>query len=138
MKTKNQINKFLRMLFTVAMVTGLAACTTDPVEMQGGTLPDQEALDNTYGILRSTNAHGKEVSVSLTEGRGFVANNIYYQITKPAPADLSLDARVDASLLEAYNAANGTHYTLLPEANYEFSDGKTFKISKGEQRSNIN
>ncbi|MEG1700603.1 MAG: DUF1735 domain-containing protein, partial [Alistipes sp.] len=135
MKIKNQITHLLRMFFSVAMVTSLAACTTDPVEMKGGKLPDKEGLENTYGFLRSNNSTENTVDLLLTEGSGFVSDNIYYQITKPTPADQKLEMWIDGTLLDQYNKSSDKKRTLLPEVNYDFPDGKTLEVTKDGQRS---
>lgn len=122
-------------LLCAAVIAGLTACDADPVELKGGKLPDKDGLENTYGMLRSNRSSGNEAYVLLTEGGGFVTDNIYYQITKPSAAGLSVEARVDPSLLEAYNNANETQYELLPEANYEFPDGKALEVSGDARKS---
>lgn len=59
-------------LFCAAALAGLTACDADPVEREGGKLPDKDGLENTYGMLRSTRSVRDEVRVFLTEGNGFV------------------------------------------------------------------
>ena len=87
-------------------------------------------------MLRSGNSSEKTIDVLLTEGGGgFVMRNFYFQQTKPASDGFSLDAWVDATLLDDYNAADGVERTLLPEANYEFPDGKVLDLSSEAQRS---
>ena len=54
MKTK--IKKFRTigtMLLAATVLAGFTACETDPVEQSGGKLPDKEAIESTYGMLRS-------------------------------------------------------------------------------------
>ena len=87
-------------------------------------------------MLRSGNSSEKTIDVLLTEGSGgFVMRNFYFQQTKPASDGFSLDAWVDATLLDDYNAAEEVERTLLPEANYEFPDGKALDLSPEAQRS---
>lgn len=70
--------------------------------------------------------------VFLTEGNGFVTDNFYYQLTKPLGSALSLEAAVKAGEGE-------TERTLLPEANYDFPDGKKLDIAAmpSIRRSNV-
>lgn len=49
--------------------------------------------------------------------------------TKPAPTDLTIHLDVDPSLVDSYNKANGTNYTLLKSVQLENS---TLHIKKGE------
>lgn len=98
------------------------------MEREGGKLPDKDGLENTYGMLRSTRSVRDEVRVFLTEGNGFVTDNFYYQLTKPLGSALSLEAAVKAGEGE-------TERTLLPEANYDFPDGKKLDIAGDAQHS---
>ena len=123
-------------LLCTAVFAGLTACEADTVEREGGKLPDKEPLETVSGMLRSGNSSEKTIDVLLTEGGGgFVMRNFYFQQTKPASDGFSLDAWVDATLLDDYNAADGVERTLLPEANYEFPDGKVLDLSSEAQRS---
>lgn len=136
MKTIFNLQTGMVTLLCTAVFAGLTACETDPVEREGGKLPDKEPLETVSGMLRSGNSSEKTIDVLLTEGGGgFVMRNFYFQQTKPASDGFSLDAWVDATLLDDYNAADEVERTLLPEANYEFPDGKALDLSPGAQRS---
>ena len=136
MKTIFNLQTGMVTLLCTAVFAGLTACETDPVEREGGKLPDKEPLETVSGMLRSGNSSEKTIDVLLTEGGGgFVMRNFYFQQTKPASDGFSLDAWVDATLLDDYNAADGVERTLLPEANYEFPDGKALDLSSEAQRS---
>lgn len=136
MKTIFSLQTGIATLLCTAALAGLMACDADTVEQQGGKLPDKEPLETVSGMLRSGNSSEKMIDVLLTEGSdGFVMRNFYFQQTKPASDGLSLDAWVDATLLNDYNAADGVERTLLPEANYEFPDGKVLDLSSEAQRS---
>ena len=134
MKTIFSLQTGIATLLCTAALAGLMAA--DTVEQQGGKLPDKEPLETVSGMLRSGNSSEKTIDVLLTEGSdGFVMRNFYFQQTKPASDGFSLDAWVDATLLDDYNAADGVERTLLPEANYEFPDGKVLDLSSEAQRS---
>ena len=136
MKTIFSLQTGIATLLCTAALAGLMACDADTVEQQGGKLPDKEPLETVSGMLRSGNSSEKTIDVLLTEGSdGFVMRNFYFQQTKPASDGFSLDAWVDATLLDDYNAADGVERTLLPEANYEFPDGKALDLSPEAQRS---
>ena len=136
MKTIFSLQTGFATLLCTAALAGLMACDADTVEQQGGKLPDKEPLETVSGMLRSGNSSEKTIDVLLTEGSdGFVMRNFYFQQTKPASDGFSLDAWVDATLLDDYNAADGVERTLLPEANYEFPDGKVLDLSSEAQRS---
>ena len=136
MKTIFSLQRVLATLLCPAALAGLMAGDADTVEQQGGKLPDKEPLETVSGMLRSGNSSEKTIDVLLTEGSdGFVMRNFYFQQTKPASDGLSLDAWIDATLLDDYNAAEEVERTLLPEANYEFPDGKALDLSPEAQRS---
>ena len=136
MKTIFSLQTGIATLLCTAALAGLMACDADTVEQQGGKLPDKEPLETVSGMLRSGNSSEKTIDVLLTEGGGgFVMRNFYFQQTKPASDGFSLDAWVDATLLDDYNAAEEVERTLLPEANYEFPDGKALDLSPEAQRS---
>ena len=136
MKTIFSLQTGIATLLCTAALAGLLACDADTVEQQGGKLPDKEPLETVSGMLRSGNSSEKTIDVLLTEGSdGFVMRNFYFQQTKPASDGLSLDAWIDATLLDDYNAAEEVERTLLPEANYEFPDGKALDLSPEAQRS---
>lgn len=136
MKTIFNLQTGMVTLLCTAVFAGLTACEADTVEREGGKLPDKEPLETVSGMLRSGNSSEKTIDVLLTEGGGgFVMRNFYFQQTKPASDGFSLDAWVDATLLDDYNAADEVERTLLPEANYEFPDGKALDLSPEAQRS---
>ena len=87
-------------------------------------------------MLCSSNSVENRVDVLLTEG-GVMTKNFYLRQTQPAAAGYSLDAWCDASLLNDYDAGDEIERTLLPEANYEFPDGKTLDLSAATQRSEL-
>lgn len=132
---KTTIKQAIISLFCAGALAGLAACDADPVEQKGGKLPEKEPLENVYGILRSVKSSDRAVDVLLTEGDGSVQEMFYFQQTRPAAGDLTLEPRADESLVEEYNAAEEMERILLPEANYDFPDGQTIALKKDDQRS---
>lgn len=130
MKTQRIQNLVVVTLLCAAVLAGLSACDTDPVEREGGRLPDKEGLMKTYGMLRSSRIAGGQVRILLTEGNGFVTENFYYQLSKPVAGGLSLEASVKAGEGESERI-------LLPEANYDFPDGKKLDISADGRHSQL-
>ena len=137
MKTK--IKKFRTigtMLLAATVLAGFTACETDPVEQKGGKLPDKETIEMVHGILRITASTENETRVLLTQNStGYVMRSFYYQQTQPVDGELLLGARVDETLLDAYNAETGVERALLPAANYEFPDGTQLSLAPDMQRS---
>ena len=103
---------------------------------ESGKLPDKGSIEEVHVMLCSSNSVENRVDVLLTEG-GVMTKNFYLRQTQPAAAGYSLDAWCDASLLNDYDAGDEIERTLLPEANYEFPDGKTLDLSAATQRSEL-
>lgn len=136
MKTNYKLFRTIgAMLLAATVLAGFTACETDTVEQNGGKLPDKEAIESTYGMLRSNASTGNTVEMLLTAGTGFVTRDFYYQQTKPAADGTTLTLRIDESLVEGFNAANGVECQLLPTANCEFPDGQTLELAAEGQRS---
>ncbi len=136
MKTKH-IKQAIVALVCAAVCAGFAACETDPVEMKGGKLPDKEAIEQIHGKLRSAASTDNSIDVLLTEGNGFATKDFYFQQSKPAVSGFSLAAWIDNTMLGDYNSVEEVERQLLPEANYEFPDGKTLELSADGQRSDL-
>ena len=134
MKT-NYIQSLFAAFLCAAACAGFTACESDTIETSGGKKPDQEALQNVYGKLRSGATAGNTVSVLLAEGEGSGISTFYFQQTKPAADAVTLAARGDASLADAYNEAEEVERTVLPAQNYEFPDGASLDLAKDAQRS---
>lgn len=135
MKTNHKIFKTIGMtLFTAAVLAGFTACETDPVEQNGGKLPDKDVFETTFGKLRSNATAGNTIDMLLTAGKGFVTRDFYYQQTKPAATGTTITLRIDESLVEGFNTANETECELLPKTNYDFPDGQTLELEANDQR----
>ena len=136
MKTIFDLQTGVVTLLCTAALAGLTACEADPVMQESGKLPDKGSIEEVHVMLCSSNSVENRVDVLLTEG-GVMMKNFYLRQTQPAAAGYSLDAWCDASLLDDYDAGDEIERTLLPEANYEFPDGKTLDISAAAQRSEL-
>ena len=136
MKTIFDLQTGVVTLLCTAALAGLTACEADPVMQESGKLPDKGSIEEVHVMLCSSNSVENRVDVLLTEG-GVMTKNFYLRQTQPAAAGYSLDAWCDASLLNDYDAGDEIERTLLPEANYEFPDGKTLDLSAATQRSEL-
>ena len=136
MKTIFDLQTGVVTLLCTAALAGLTACEADPVMQESGKLPDKGSIEEVHVMLCSSNSVENRVDVLLTEG-GVMTKNFYLRQTQPAATGYSLDAWCDASLLNDYDAGDEIERTLLPEANYEFPDGKTLDLSAATQRSEL-
>ena len=136
MKTNSKLFRTIgTMLLAATVLAGFTACETDPVEREGGKLPDGETIEGTFGILRSAASADNLVAVPLTVGGGETMQSLYFEQTRPAAANASVTLRVDEELVAAFNTANGTACEVLPAANYAFPDGTTLNLSANQQQS---
>lgn len=121
-------------LLAATVLAGFTACETDPVERDGGKLPDGAAVEGTFGLLRSAASADNTVAVLLTVG-GETVQTLYFEQTRPAAAGTNVTLRVDETLVAAFNAANGTTLEVLPAENCAFPDGTTLELSADRQQS---
>lgn len=136
MKTNHKIFRTIgTMLLAATVLAGFTACETDSVEQSGGKLPDKEEIENVYGILRCSSSCENTVDMILTEGNGFLVNSVYFEQTKPVSENVSIQLKIDESVIEAYNTLTGVERTLLPESNYEFVEGNMLEISANGKQS---
>lgn len=136
MKTNHKIFRTIgTMLLAATVLAGFTACETDSVEQSGGKLPDKEEIENVYGILRCSSSCENTVDMILTEGNGFLVNSVYFEQTKPVSENVSIQLKIDESVIEAYNILTGVERTLLPESNYEFVEGNMLEISANGKQS---
>ena len=136
MKTNHKIFRTIgTILLAATVLAGFTACETDSVEQSGGKLPDKEEIENVYGILRCSSSCENTVDMILTEGNGFLVNGVYFEQTKPVSENVSIQLKIDESVIEAYNTLTGVERTLLPESNYEFVEGNMLEISANGKQS---
>ena len=136
-KTKNQeiVKKFWKYIaiaaFTVVMAP-LTACDDDS-ELGPKDKANYEAnfaycfeSDNNYPTL-SYRYSGKIIETDQE-----VLPLVPVRLTKPAPANTTVQIAIDNTLVEEYNAANGTNYEAL---NGVTIDNPSIKIAKGQYMS---
>lgn len=129
-----KIQDGIRLILCAAAIAGLWACDADPVEMNGGTLPDSEALENTYVSLRSMRSSQRSAYVNLTEGSSMPAiDKLYCYMTQPADKAMSVTASIDEDLVALYNAENGTDYELFPKTNVSFPKTQAISVESGKR-----
>ncbi|WP_373156879.1 BT_3987 domain-containing protein [Bacteroides cellulosilyticus] len=128
---KNLIIHFILLLLTV----GMTGCTEESISMNAARLPDETVMENTAGILRSMNTLTNKIFVGLTEGDQSATEEIYYLLSQPTKAELTVKAIADEKLVEDYNKAYGTKLAALPVGNVQFEEEGTLSIAAGKQES---
>ena len=133
MKTRNIFEKGLATLLCAAVFAGFAACSTDPVEREGGKLPDKEPLENTYVLVRSQYSPVERAVVYLMEGTGTTSDPMYCRLNRPAEKNLTIRTAPDESQVEIYNTSYGTDFLTMPAENIQIAGNGQITIAAGER-----
>lgn len=128
-------NLIIHFIFLLLLTVGMAGCTEESISMDAAELPDESTMDNTAGVLRSTNTLTNKKLVDLTEGDQSATEEIYYLVSQPAKAAFTVTAIADEKLVEDYNKANDTKLDALPVGNVQFENGGTLSVAAGKQES---
>ena len=133
MKTRNILKQGLVTLLCTAVFAGFAACSTDPVEREGGKLPDKEPLENTYVLVRSQYSPVERAVVYLMEGTGTTSDPMYCRLNRPAEKNLTIRTAPDESQVEIYNTSYGTDFLTMPAENIQIAGNGQITIAAGER-----
>lgn len=133
MKTRNILRQGLVTLLCTAVFAGFAACSTDPVEREGGKLPDKEPLENTYVLVRSQYSPVERAVVYLMEGTGTTSDPMYCRLNRPAEKNLTIRTAPDESQVEIYNTSYGTDFLTMPAENIQIAGNGQITIAAGER-----
>lgn len=133
MKTRNILKQGLVTLLCTAVFAGFAACSTDPVEREGGKLPDKEPLENTYVLVRSQHSPVERAVVYLMVGTGTTSDPMYCRLNRPAEKNLTIRTAPDESQVEIYNTSYGTDFLTMPAENIQIAGNGQITIAAGER-----
>lgn len=133
MKTRNILKQGLVTLLCTAVFAGFAACSTDPVEREGGKLPDKEPLENTYVLVRSQYSPVERAVVYLMVGTGTTSDPMYCRLNRPAEKNLTIRTAPDESQVEIYNTSYGTDFLTMPAENIQIAGNGQITIAAGER-----
>ena len=122
-------------LANIVMLAALAACDTDIITNEAGELPDVEAIDKTFGTLRSLRTVANHIPIDLTQGDGSASDHIFYSLSQPASQSLSLTVAIDPELVDVYNQTYGTNFSLLPESSVSIADNGVLKFKPSATKS---
>ena len=128
-------NLIIHFIFLLLLTVGMAGCTEESISMDAAELPDESTMDNTAGVLRSTNTLTNKKLVDLTEGDQSATEEIYYLVSQPAKVAFTVTAIADEKLVEDYNKVNDTKLAALPAGNVQFENGGTLSVAAGKQES---
>lgn len=129
----NLLCRMRAVLLGAVVAVAMSSCEAEPVSIERGQHPNEDALDNVYGTVRSSRSAQDEVLVTLRGHDEF--DRLFVRLNQAATAPLTATAEADASLVEAYNKANATQYRALPEGSFAFADNGTLAVGVGEKLS---
>ena len=131
MKYKNYLKIGLLAMAFGAFTSVFTACEDDIViaNEDNGKL---ETVEGVYGMVKSM-AGARELTAISVFGDKPASGHVYFELSKVADKDVTVTFAVDQAALDAYNAANGTSYTMYPNAS--LANGGTVTIKSGEKKS---
>lgn len=129
---KNLIIYFICGLFAVVAGT---SCDEESISMNAAKLPNETAMDNIAGVLRSASTLTTKVLVNLEEEDRTATEEIYYLLSRPAENALTVTVTADEKLVEDYNLTNGTNVAALPAGNVKLENGGVLSVAVGKQES---
>lgn len=133
MKYINHVKSgLLAMAFACAGI-GFTSCEDDVV-INTGDLGKLDNVDGMYGFVKSA-AGARNLTPIAVFGDNAAAGHLYFELSKAAEQDVTVTFKIDEEALRAYNAANGTSYTMYPADRLSLTNGGTATIRTGEQRS---
>lgn len=131
MKKRHILHIIYGLLFAVA----ITSCDEDSISMNSAKLPNETAMNNTAGVLRSATTLTNKVLVNMEEEDQSTTQEIFYLLSNPAQAAITVTATADEKLVEDYNLANGTQLAALPINNVRFEGDGKLSVAAGKQES---
>ena len=129
-------NIFKSFLIVCAAVSMFAACDKGPVPPYKVEQEDPYAINFVYFKTQVSTKADALFSTSgnwVNQPDTLAVYPVQFRCTKPAPQDIVVTVEVDESLVETYNAANGTSYKFFSDLELIAADSYTIK--KGEYMS---
>lgn len=131
MKYKNYIRIGL-LAIAFGTVTSVFTACEDDVVIPNKDNSKLETVDGVYGMVKSL-AGARELTPISVFGDQAATGHVYFELTKAADKDVTVTFTVDQAALDAYNAANGTSYTMYPHVT--LANGGTATVKSGEKKS---
>lgn len=131
------MKKNLIIYFICGLLVAVAgtSCDEESILMNAAKLPNETAIDNIAGVLRSASTLTTKVLVNLEEEDRTATEEIYYLLSRPAESALTVTVAADEKLVEDYNLTNGTNVAALPAGNVKLENGGVLSVAVGKQES---
>lgn len=138
MKNMNKILGLLRTSALCITLAVMAACDAEDFTRTAGDIPGKDDLANVGGVLRREKTPDQISALKLGEEQT-TTDAVFYQLTQPAAADVTVTVDADATLVDEYNKdkAEEAKLTLFPLDKVSFPDGKALTIGKGAKTSDM-
>ena len=133
MKYMNHIKLGLLAVTFACAGTVFTSCEDD-ITINAVNTEKLDTVDGVYGYVRSVAGARELTSISLF-GDKSGAGHLYFELSKAAEKDITVTFKVDATALEAYNAAHGTSYAMYPADKLSLANGGTATVKTGEKKS---
>ena len=136
MKNMNKITGLLRTSALCLTLAAMAACDAEDFTRTAGDIPGKDDLANVGGVLRREKTPDQISALKLSEEQT-TTDAVFYQLTQPAAADVTVTVDADATLVDEYNKdkQGDAKLTLFPLENVTFEGGKT--LTGQERRENL-
>ena len=136
MKNMNKITGLLRTSALCLTLAAMAACDAEDFTRTAGDIPGKDDLANVGGVLRREKTPDQISALKLSEEQT-TTDAVFYQLTQPAAADVTVTVDADATLVDEYNKdkQGDAKLTLFPLENVTFEGGKTLTVKRGEKTS---
>ena len=126
-------NIFKLLIVSFAAVTFFSACEEGPIPPYKVEQEDPYSTNFVYFKTHVPTKFNATFSTSgnwKTQPDTIAAYPVQIRCTKPAPQDIEVTVAFDETLVEQYNAANGTEYKFFPAI--ELLAEKSYTIKKGD------
>lgn len=102
MKNMNKITGLLRTSALCLTLAAMAACDAEDFTRTAGDIPGKDDLANVGGVLRREKTPDQISALKLSEEQT-TTDAVFYQLTQPAAADVTVTVDADATLVDEYN-----------------------------------
>lgn len=133
MKYMNHIKLGLLAVTFACAGTVFTSCEDD-ITINAVNTEKLDTVDGVYGYVRSAAGARELTSISLF-GDKAGTGHLYFELSKAAEKDITVTFKVDATVLEVYNAAHGTSYAMYPADKLSLANGGTVTVKTGEKKS---
>lgn len=134
MKNMNKITGLLRTSALCLTLAAMAACDAEDFTRTAGDIPGKDDLANVGGVLRREKTPDQISALKLSEEQT-TTDAVFYQLTQPAAADVTVTVDADATLVDEYNKdkQGDAKLTLFPLENVTFEGGKNADGQEGRE-----